>query len=428
MNRSRNVASIYVDNVVKAQLTTDSLGGMLGTRFFLGDMVWQEKGDPDYYEANAYTGYIDGLALFEQALPTTLIKRYTNKSPGGSERGLKVYTSFDRQEEQRTGELALMPYALSKVVKYDNDGNPTGQTDSIFVAPVDKVLSMIDQNVGAPVQAYEELRKLNFSYVGRDNQLLVNIDEPDARINKKNIYVTVRDIPDKNGNFMASPATETFFVNRNPLTWMALAKRRNVTIPAGTGWTIIGTILNNGGKAHTYTLENLPRWISPSKTSDIVLPQGEDEVTFTISKDLEVGTFDQIIYLTDEDGMSDALYLEITVEGDAPDWKVNPVLQRYSMNVVAQVFVNNNLVTDARDKVAAFDAEGRCMGVNNIEYDTATGQSMLYMTVYDSTTVYGKEITHQPVGYFFGISTLSRCFKKVCYLFVFANNFCIIRR
>ena len=387
VNRSRNVASIYVDNVVKAQLTTDSLGGMLGTRFFLGDMVWQEKGDPDYYEANAYTGYIDGLALFEQALPTTLIKRYTTKSPGGSERGLKVYTSFDCQEEQRTGELALMPYALSKVVKYDNDGNPTGQTDSIFVAPVDKVLSMIDQNVGAPVQAYEELRKLNFSYVGRDNQLLVNIDEPDARINKKNIYVTVRDIPDKNGNFMASPATETFFVNRNPLTWMALAKRRNVTIPAGTGWTIIGTILNNGGKAHTYTLENLPRWISPSKTSDIVLPQGEDEVTFTISKDLEVGTFDQIIYLTDEDGMSDALYLEITVEGDAPDWKVNPVLQRYSMNVVAQVFVNNNLVTDARDKVAAFDAEGRCMGVNNIEYDTATGQSMLYMTVYDSTTV-----------------------------------------
>ena len=387
VNRSRNVASIYVDNVVKAQLTTDSLGGMLGTRFFLGDMVWQEKGDPDYYEANAYTGYIDGLALFEQALPTTLIKRYTTKSPGGSERGLKVYTSFDRQEEQRTGELALMPYALSKVVKYDNDGNPTGQTDSIFVAPVDKVLSMIDQNVGAPVQAYEELRKLNFSFVGRDNQLLVNIDEPDARINKKNIYVTVRDIPDKNGNFMASPATETFFVNRNPLTWMALAKRRNVTIPAGTGWTIIGTILNNGGKAHTYTLENLPRWISPSKTSDIVLPQGEDEVTFTISKDLEVGTFDQIIYLTDEDGMSDALYLEITVEGDAPDWKVNPVLQRYSMNVVAQVFVNNNLVTDARDKVAAFDAEGRCMGVNNIEYDTATGQSMLYMTVYDSTTV-----------------------------------------
>ena len=387
VNRSRNVASIYVDNVVKAQLTTDSLGGMLGTRFFLGDMVWQEKGNPDYYEANAYTGYIDGLALFEQALPATLIKRYTTKSPGGSERGLKVYTGFDRQEEQRTGELALMPYALSKVVKYDNDGNPTGQTDSIFVTSVDKVLGMIDKNLGAPVQAYEELRKLNFSYVGRDNQLLVNIDEPDARINKRNVYVTVRDIPDKNGNFMASPATETFFVDRNPLTWMKLGKYRAVTIQQGESLTLVGVILNNGGKAHTYTIENLPRWITVDKTSDIVQPQGEDEIDFTISKDLEVGTYDQMIYLTDEDGMSDVYYLELTVEGEAPDWKVDPALQRYSMNVVAQVFVNNNLVTDSRDMVAVFDAEGRCMGVNNIEYDATTGQSMLYMTVYDSTTV-----------------------------------------
>ena len=387
VNRSRNVASIYVDNVAKTQLTTDSLGGMLGTRFFLGDMVWQEKGNPDYYEANAYTGYIDGLALFEQALPATLIKRYSTKSPGGSERGLKVYMDFDRQEEQRTGELALMPYALSKVVKYDNDGKPTGETDSVFVNPVDKVLGMIDQNLGAPVQAYEELRKLNFSYVGRDNQLLVNIDEPDVRINKRNVYVTVRDIPDKNGNFMASPATETFFVDRNPLTWMALANRRNLTIPVGTSWTITGIIMNNGGKAHTYTLENMPRWISASKTSDIVQPQGEDEVSFTISKDLEVGSYDQIIYLTDEDGMSDALYLEITVEGNAPNWQVDKALQRYSMNMVAQVFVNNNLVTDSRDMVAAFDADNRCMGVSNIEYDTNTGQSMLYMTIYDSTTV-----------------------------------------
>ena len=387
VNRSRNVVSIYVDNVAKAQLTTDSLGGMLGTRFFLGDMVWQEKGDPDYYEANAYTGYIDGLALFEQALPTTLIKRYTTKSPGGSERGLKVYMDFDRQEEQRTGELALMPYALSKVVKYDNDGNPTGQTDSVFVDSVDKILSMIDQSVGAPVQAYEELRKLNFSYVGRDNQLLVNIDEPDARINKRNIYVTVRDIPDKNGNFMASPATETFYMNRNPLTWMSLGKHRAVTIPQGQTLTLIGVIENNGGKAHTYTIENVPRWITVDKTSDIVQPQATDEVDFTISPDLEVGTYDQIIYLTDEDGMSDAYYLELTVEGEAPNWKVSPELQRYSMNVVAQVFVNNNLVTDSRDKVAAFDADNRCMGVNNIEYDAATGQSMLYMTIYDSTTV-----------------------------------------
>ena len=387
VNRSRNVASIYVDNEARAQLTTDSLGGMLGTRFMLGDMLWQEEGDPLVYEANAFTGHIDGLMLFEQALPTTLIKRYSEKSPGGEERGLLLHMPFDHQVRQKSGELTLQPLALSTRVKRDNDGIDTGKRDSVFVNSVDDILAHIDRIMGAPVAAYEKLRNLKFSYVGRDNLVLVNIDEQDARVNKQNVYVTLYDIPDKNGNFMKSPATECFYVNCNPLTWFSLGKHRNVTVKEGHSLTIAGVIMNNGGKTHTYTIENLPRWITANKTSDIIQPQGEDEVTFTISPDLEVGSYDQIIYLTDEDGMSDALYLELTVEGEEPEWKVDPALMRYSMNVVAQVFINNTLITDSHDKVAAFDVNGRCMGVNNIEFDPTTGQSMLYMTVYDSTTV-----------------------------------------
>ena len=386
VNRPRNVATIFIDNQVKAQFTTDSLGGMVGSRFYLGNMVYQELGNPALKQDNAFTGHLDGLILFEQALPATLIKRYSQKSPGGEERGLKVFMPFDHQVEQKSGTLALMPYALSKVVKYDNDGIDTGKRDSVFVNPVAEIESMIDQNMGAPVQAHELLRKLNFSYVGRNNQLLVNIDEQDSRINKRNMYVTLYDIPDKNGNFMESPVTESFYVNRNPLTWMTLGKHRVVTVQQGQPLLLIGIIENNGGKAHTYTLENVPRWITVDKTSDIVQPQATDEVDFTISADLEVGTYDQMIYLTDENGMSDAYFLELTVEGREPNWKVDPSLQHYSMNVVAQVFVGNTLVTDSHDIVAAFDADGRCMGVNNIEYDTSTGQSMLYMTVYDNTT------------------------------------------
>ncbi len=387
VNRARNVASIYIDNVAKAQLTTDSLGGMLGTRFFLGNTVWQNSGDPVVHQANPYTGHIDGLMLFEQALPTTLIRRYSTKSPGGEERGLIAHMPFDHQVRQKSGELALQPWAMSTRVKRDNDGIDTGKRDSVFVDSVDKILSLIDRNIGAPVQAYEKLRNLKFSYVGRNNQLLVNIDEQDSRINKQNVYVTLYDIPDKNGNFMASPTTESFYVNRNPLTWMTLGKHRVVTIRHGMSLTLVGIIENNGGKAHTYTIENVPRWITVDKTSDIVQPQTTDEIDFTISPDLEVGTYDQMIYLVDEDGMSDAYYLELTVEGEAPDWTVAPEMKRYSMNIVAQVFVNNDLVTDSRDIVGAFDGTGRCMGVNNIEYDPATGRSMLFMTVYDSTTV-----------------------------------------
>lgn len=386
VNRMHNVATIYIDNTVRAQFATDTLGGMLGTHFFLGNMVWQKDGDAEVRQANAFNGYFDGLTLFEQALPSALIKRYSNKSPGGEERGLIVYIPFDHQEQQKGGELVLQPYAMNKVVKYDQDGMPTEQRDSVFVNSVSEILARIDRNVGAPMQAYEKLRKLKFDFVGRNNQLLVNIDEQDARINKQNVYVTLFDIPDKNGNFMASPATETFFVNRNPLRCYC---SRQVTIypDYDFAYTLELNIYNEGNKAHSYTIENLPRWLTPDYPSDIVEPLSDKVVTLTVSQGMEVGTYDQIIYVTDENGLTEPVYLEIRVEGVEPDWRINQDMKRYSMNIVAQVYVGNTLVSDSEDKVAAFDEKGRLMGVNNIKYDPKTERSMLFMTVYDSTTV-----------------------------------------
>ena len=386
VNRSRNVATIYIDNEAKAQFATDSLGGMVGTRFYLGNMVWQKKGKSEVLQDNALTGHIDGLALFEQALPTTLIKRYATKSPGGEERGLLVYMDFARQEQQQAGGLALEPNALSQVVKRDNDGNDTGKRDSVFVNPVSEILAHIDPTIGAPVQAYEKLRKLNFSFVGRNNQLMVNIDEQDTRINKRNVYVTLNSIPDKNGNFMGSPVTESFYVNRNPLNWYLLGKKRKLTIQAGQDFNVKATILNEGGKAHTYRIENLPNWLTVDKMSDVVDPQSDDEITFTISKNLEPGFYDQIIYLTDEEDMTDPMYLELTVEGQKPEWAVAQDMKRYSMNIVAQVYVGNTLVTDARDMVGVFDEDGRCMGVSAVKNEASSNRSLLFMTVYNDTT------------------------------------------
>ncbi len=386
VNRSRNVATIYVDNEAKAQFATDSLGGMVGTRFYLGNMVWQKKGKSEVLQDNALTGHIDGLALFEQALPTTLIKRYATKSPGGEERGLLVYMDFARQEQQQAGGLALQPNALSQVVKRDNNGNDNGKRDSVFVNPVSEILAHIDPTIGAPVQAYEKLRKLNFSFVGRDNQLMVNIDEQDTRINKRNVYVTLNSIPDKNGNFMGSPVTESFYVNRNPLNWYLLGKKRKLTIQAGQDFNVKATILNEGGKAHTYRIENLPNWLTVDKMSDVVDPQSDDEITFTISKNLEPGFYDQIIYLTDEEDMTDPMYLELTVEGQKPEWAVAQDMKRYSMNIVAQVYVGNTLVTDARDMVGVFDEDGRCMGVSAVKNEAISNRSLLFMTVYNDTT------------------------------------------
>ncbi len=395
VNRSHQVANIYVDNALKAQFATDSLGGMVGN-FYLGNMVWQEEGAQNDVVHQQYplTGYIDGLTLFKQALPVSLIERYSVKALGGAEKGLVTYLDFNRQERQKNGDLVLHPYAFNQVVKLGPDGQPSEEADSVFENPVSSILEHIDRSIGAPVQAYEELRNLNFSFVGRDHQLLVNLDELDSRINKRRMYVTVADIPDMNGNFMESPATVSVFVDRNPLRWGQKAYKRSVGVLQNYDFNFDINIVNNSGAPHTYTIDNMPKWLSVDSQTGVIEPKSEQTLTFCVAKETNVGTYDQIIYLTEENGLSEPLTLNITVEGVNPGWFINPSMQQYSMSIVGRVQIGDDIVTDSHDQVGVFDNQGNCLGVGNVRYDAASSESLVYLTVFSNQTA-SKPLTFQ---------------------------------
>ena len=109
-------------------------------------------------------------------------------------------------------------------------------------------------------------------------------------------------------------------------------------------------------------------------------------IQFCAAKDLNYGVYDENIYLTDENGLTETLALVINKEGEKPDnWDVSNDMKRYSMNVVGRVRIKDAIVTDPEDVVAAFDKAGRCMGVANISYNSDTGKSLLFLTVFDST-------------------------------------------
>ena len=386
VDRSHQVANLYVDRVLTQSVSTDTLGGMMGQDFYVGNMVWHEAGAnvQTLHQENAFRGHIDELCLFSQALPHTLLKHYSSKCPTGREKGLLVRMGFGQYERQANNNLELRPYALNQVVKLDMDGNPTDQHDSLFVEPVADIMAHIDQQVGAPIQFSQELHNLKFSFVGRNNQLLVNINELDARINKRNLYVTLTDIPDMNGNYMASPATMEFFVDRNPLRWQVKRLTHEFTHNSYSDQDDIFTvsISNTSGANHTYTIGNMPRWMSVDRQTDIIGPQNEQLLVFSIAKDLNVGTYDEVIYLTDENNLSEPLALTIRKEGVEPDWYVADELKHFSMNLVGQVKIGNAVVTDSKDKVAAFDSMNRCLGVANVNYSATTGKSQLFMTLF----------------------------------------------
>ena len=405
VNRARNVVNIYVDKELRTTFEADSLGGISGGYPLIGatryDVV-KENGDVEVKDGtDALKGNVDELMFFAQALPQRLIETYATKSPNGDEAGLLTYLSFDRQERQKDNSIELVPYAYSKKIYLDDKGQPRYQLDPqtkeptgtlvrdyLFIDDEAVVKQHFDQTQAAPVVPYEEVKNLKFSFIGRGNQLLVELDENAARLNHRNIYVTVRDIEDKNGNTMASPQTACYYVTNSSVQWMT--NRLDHTIKYGTGededQLLSLPFYNSGATSHNYTIENCPRWLTLSKYSDVIAPQTMDYVTATISKDLNIGTYNEIIYLTDEDGITEPLYLNLTIEGDKPKWadSIDTDFLANSMNISGQVYLYGELDTDTRDIVGVFDDENRCHGFANISRDAQSGENGLYLTVYDS--------------------------------------------
>ncbi|MBP3776212.1 MAG: hypothetical protein J6I37_04420 [Prevotella sp.] len=401
VNRSRNVANIYMDKELMTTFAPDSLGGISGGKMKIGATryaFYNEKDSLEIHDGiNPMKGNIDELIVFAQALPETLIKTYATKSPSGETAGLLTYLSFDQQERNADNEIVMTPYVYSKKIYLDDQGNvkyqqnpetneftTTPVRDYLFVDDIDKIMAHVSDEMAAPVVPNENVTNLNFSFIGKGNQVLINLDEPAAKVHHRNIYVTLRDIEDKNGNTMASPQTACYYVTNSSLQWMV--NRLDTTIKYGSSNTLELPFYNNGATSHNYTIENCPRWITLNKYSDVVAPQTLDYVNATVSKDLNIGTYNEIIYLTDEEGISEPFYLNLTVEGEQPDWaqSINGELLQHSMSISGQVYLYNELDTDSRDIVGVFDNENVCHGYANISYSAQTGENGLFLTVYDN--------------------------------------------
>lgn len=408
VNRARNVVNIYVDKELRTTFEADSLGGISGGYPLIGatryDVV-KDNGDAEVKDGDTpLKGNIDELLFFAQALPQQLISTYATKSPNGDEAGLLTYLSFDRQERQKDNSIELVPYAYSKKLYLDDKGEPRYQLDPmtkeptdtlvrdyLFVDEMDAVMKHFDKTQAAPVVPYEEVKNLKFSFIGKGNQLLVELDEPAARLNHRNVYVTVRDIEDLNGNTMASPQTACYYVTNSSLQW--LVNKLDFTIKYGSDEQCELPFYNNGASSHNYTIENCPKWLTLDKYTDVVAPQFLESVTAKVNKDLNIGTYNEIIYLTDEEGITEPLYLNLTVEGEQPEWakNVNGDLLEHSMSIAGQVYLYDELDSDSRDIVGVFDNENVCHGFANISHSTQTGETGLYLTVYDNQTS-GREL------------------------------------
>ena len=377
VSRSQNVANVYLDKELVMTIPAENLSGIQGDQIALG-ATYAERGKP----TNTMTGNIDEVAMYACALPTNLIRDFATQTPKGTMSALMAYLDFGRSEKMDDNTQHLEPTGISLKRYLDSQGNVLARRDTLVASS--EVAAMADRSIYAPMTSSAQLDNLNYKFVAHDNQLLLNITEPDYMVEKTNIYVTVKDIPDLQGNLMASPVTLDLFVYRNPLRWNV--KKVDCKLAYGEGGTIQVAVKNLSGTSQYFEINDLPVWITASQTSGTVEALGEQYIIFTVSPYINVGTYTELLNLTGENNMSEPLPVTLSVQGDEPQWAVSDRLHlmNQTMMMVTQVKIDNVIANSPDGILAVFDDQQHTLGVTHIEVNSNgnAGETLAYLTIY----------------------------------------------
>lgn len=374
VNRTTGRAQILIDGNLNTYFEAQDLGGIAAAKTYLGARVWTSEEDvtttnKDYF----FKGSIDDFRFWNLYKSESIVSESSNERLDGTEKGLLVYYPFEHYIEwQGTKELQ---FTLS---------DKKVQEDPTHIIP-DGVVNEgnLETSDIAPVKDKGPVANLLYDFVVNNDALIINLNEPWEKVEKTIVTFTVDGVRDINGNEIVSPITWTAYIDRNQLKWseeeLNLEKKVNAPL------TFDVQAQNLGGSIQHFTIENMPSWMDVTPTEGSINPKSNQNITFTIDEGLNIGSYDEVIYMRNDNNVSEALAINIKVNGEKPDWSVNPKDFKYSMNVYGKLRINNIFSIDKEDMLAAF-SNGKCVGVANNQYLKVNDMWYAFLTVYNNNS------------------------------------------
>lgn len=379
VNRTSGRGQIYVDGKLNTYFEAADLGGIAAAYIHLGARVWtpadnlqQERAD------NFFKGEIDEVRVWNLYKSETLVENGNSNRLDGAEKGLLAYYPFETYTEwQGVKELQF------SLMDQKQQADPTQKVPDAVVVGGD-----VETKASAPVKAKGPESKLLYDFVVNNDALIINLKEPYERIEKTIVKFTVDGVRDKNGNEILSPITWSAYIDRNQLKWSDRAL--TVVKKLNEEKTLKVKALNKGGSIEHFTVENLPSWLEAEPASGTIDPTASADIVLTIDPSLNIGTYDETLYLRGDNNVVEALQLTVKVEGEKPEWTVNPADFKYNMSVFGKLYINKVYSSDDEDMLAAFSG-GKCVGVCNNRYYKQNDMYYAMLTVY-SNDVNGSDL------------------------------------
>jgi len=372
VNRVANI-SAFIDGNLQNTLSSDGWKGFGGPQLWMGAHGVISPFEPVKADQQ-FIGLIDEVRVWELARKQAQIERDRFMRLDGDEIGLNLYVPFEEYDD------------LLRVV---NPSLKDMTTDSEIEGTLVNNVSFTQQTPAIKSKPY--MTPIQFDYSTSGDQILITLDDNDpARVENVTLDITVMNIVDQNGNTMESPATWAAYVDRNQVIWSerTLEFRKQLGAPL----TFEATILNEGGQEQDFNLHDLPLWLNANPSSGTIGPNSQLKVTFEVNSGLNIGNYNELIYMKADYGFDEILPLNLNVYEEAPDgWSVDPSDYQYSMNFISQLKIDDLFSLDVEDMVAAFVGDS-IRGVANCEYVDEYDKYVAFLNVY-SNELSGEDIT-----------------------------------
>lgn len=373
--RSGN-ATVYVDGSPVVTMPASAVASLAGSDLVVG----ASKLESGSY-ANYFKGSVDEVRFWKASLTGDYLSRQKSTRLTGEEDGLMAYYPFEHKELDAynqvvtTQSVADQRKVYNKTTeKYELTGHEATMTSGTVAFNANDVPRLKE----APT-----LTNIGFTFVANERSIVINLTDDADRLEGTTVDFVVKAVLDANGN-ESNPIHWTAYVKRNQLLWQG-DNEVAIEQQSGESTTFEAVIENESGSSENWTLSGLPTWLTASATSGTLKAQSTKTITFTVASSTAIGKYEQTIYLTGNNNISEPLTLNLKVKGEEPDWAVNTSGYQFNMSIVGQLQFQNAISTDEDDIVAAFNDAGECVGVARPQYESAFDTYFTMMTVYGNS-------------------------------------------
>lgn len=364
-------ANLLVDGLQKATLVSSNFGGLSSAKMWLGARGFRASTQTTTQD-RFFNGQIDELRVWNLGKKSKQVNLNINSRLTGDELGLIGYYPFEYYQTV-TG-IKILNSTLE-----DQWNNPYGPNGGLSAAYGGADFSEDSPNIkdSRPVQ------KIDFDWAVNDDKVIITPSSNFTPLIEQTILeITMQNVEDLFENRLASPVTWTAFVDRNQLKWdtdQIIAKKE-----VYEKFTFQIDIMNYGGTESSFSIDNLPAWLSASPSSGVMSPVSGKTIMFTVDEGLNTGNYLEDIFLSSDFGFNEKLTIDLQVNSPEPDWNTNPFDFQFSMSLIAQLEIGDILSTDTNDKVAAF-VNDTIRGDAKLIYIEALDLYEVYLDIYSNT-------------------------------------------